>query len=98
MNGTAERTIVGSPRKGAPAQLRSVSWNEDGDSELDVPGTPRTPRTSTTPGKAVLFNPNYARFQGFRRDVVEVVAFMACCTASVVVYRRFGTACLSRLH
>lgn len=66
MNGTAERAIVGSPRKAAPAQLRSVSWNEDGDSELDVPGTPRTPRTSTTPGKAtrtVLFNLNCARFQ-----------------------------------
>jgi hypothetical protein len=56
MNGTAERAIVGSPRKAAPAQLRSISWNEDGgDNELDVPGTPRTPRTSTTPGKAVLY-------------------------------------------
>ncbi|KAJ9595952.1 hypothetical protein L9F63_012845, partial [Diploptera punctata] len=45
MNGT---TSTSSPRKPPPAQLRSVSWSED--SELDVPGTPRTPRTSTTPG------------------------------------------------
>ena len=53
MNGTPDRAM-GSPRKAPPAQLRSVAWNEDvGDSELDVPGTPRTPRTSTTPGKAV---------------------------------------------
>lgn len=34
-----------------PAPLRTVSWNEAvEESELDIPGTPRTPRTSTTPG------------------------------------------------
>ncbi|XP_046433401.1 GTP cyclohydrolase 1 isoform X1 [Neodiprion pinetum] len=34
-----------------PGPLRTVSWNENvEDSELDIPGTPRTPRTSTTPG------------------------------------------------
>ncbi|XP_033210501.1 GTP cyclohydrolase 1 [Belonocnema kinseyi] len=34
-----------------PAALRNVSWSENmEDSEIDVPGTPRTPRTSTTPG------------------------------------------------
>lgn len=56
MNGTTDRAME-SPRKAPPAQLRSVSWNEDvGDSELDVPGTPRTPRTSTTPGKQLTFS------------------------------------------
>ena len=34
-----------------PAPLRTVSWLDNvEDSNLDVPGTPRTPRTSTTPG------------------------------------------------
>jgi len=33
------------------ADLRTVSWSESLDeSELDVPGTPRGPRTTTTPG------------------------------------------------
>lgn len=34
-----------------PGPLRTVSWTENvEESNLDVPGTPRTPRTSTTPG------------------------------------------------
>lgn len=34
-----------------PGPLRNVSWSENVEaSELDIPGTPRTPRTSTTPG------------------------------------------------
>lgn len=34
-----------------PAALRNVSWSENvEDSEIEVPGSPRTPRTSTTPG------------------------------------------------
>ncbi|XP_012338754.2 saccharopine dehydrogenase-like oxidoreductase [Apis florea] len=34
-----------------PGPLRTVSWSENvEESNLDVPGTPRTPRTSTTPG------------------------------------------------
>lgn len=37
-------------KKGPPAKLRSVSWQENIEDDLEVPGTPRTPRTSTTPG------------------------------------------------
>lgn len=34
-----------------PGPLRAVSWSESVEEcNLDVPGTPRTPRTSTTPG------------------------------------------------
>lgn len=34
-----------------PAPLRTVSWSENvEETDLDIPGTPRTPRTSTTPG------------------------------------------------
>ncbi|XP_011135768.1 GTP cyclohydrolase 1 isoform X1 [Harpegnathos saltator] len=34
-----------------PGPLRTVSWSENvEETELDIPGTPRTPRTSTTPG------------------------------------------------
>lgn len=35
--------------KNAPEALKNVSWSA-ADSELEVPGTPITPRTSTTPG------------------------------------------------
>ncbi|KAH0948727.1 hypothetical protein HN011_010174 [Eciton burchellii] len=34
-----------------PVSLRTVSWSENiEETELDIPGTPRTPRTSTTKG------------------------------------------------
>lgn len=53
MNGTStiveEENKVVSMKK--PTPLRTVSWNENvGETDLDIPGTPRTPRTSTTPG------------------------------------------------
>jgi hypothetical protein len=36
-----------------PVSLRTVSWSENiEETELDIPGTPRTPRTSTTKGIA----------------------------------------------
>ena len=36
-----------------PLPLRAVSWNDTiEETDLDVPGTPRTPRTSTTKGTA----------------------------------------------
>lgn len=35
---------------------KQTSWQEDiTENDIDVPGTPRTPRTSTTPGKLFLF-------------------------------------------
>lgn len=38
-----------------PGPLRTVSWSENvEETELDIPGTPRTPRTSTTPGDTSL--------------------------------------------
>ena len=37
-----------------PLPLRAVSWSDNiEETDLDVPGTPRTPRTSTTKGTAV---------------------------------------------
>lgn len=34
-----------------PGPLRTVSWNETvSEGDFEIPGTPRTPRTSTTPG------------------------------------------------
>lgn len=37
----------------APLVSRSVSWTDNGD-DIEVPGTPKTPRTSTTPGNATV--------------------------------------------
>lgn len=43
-NGTAKGLL----RREHPTPLKMVSFRED---KFDVPGTPRTPRTSTTPGR-----------------------------------------------
>lgn len=44
MNGTTEI-------KDRPPRLRTVSWQEElSENDNDVPGTPKGPRTSTTPG------------------------------------------------
>lgn len=37
----------------APLVSRSVSWTDNGD-DIEVPGTPKTPRTSTTPGNTTI--------------------------------------------
>lgn len=51
MNGKVENHAVSLPKK-VPPPVRTVSWSENVSQEdLDVPGTPRTPRTSTTPGE-----------------------------------------------
>lgn len=40
-----------------PGPLRTVSWSENvEETDLDIPGTPRTPRTSTTPGSLAKVN------------------------------------------
>nr|CAD7406433.1 unnamed protein product [Timema cristinae] len=44
LNGGASPTTG----KKIPPKLRTVSWTEDVDNELEVAGIPRTPRTSTT--------------------------------------------------
>lgn len=49
MNGSAVE-VESEVRKCPPVKLRTVSWQEDVDTDLEIPGTPRTPRTSTTPG------------------------------------------------
>lgn len=37
-----------------PLPLRTVSWSDNiEETDLDVPGTPRTPRTSTTKGTVI---------------------------------------------
>lgn len=57
MNGSTiveeeEKTVMACKK---PGPLRTVSWNENvGETDLDIPGTPRTPRTSTTPGRTKL--------------------------------------------
>lgn len=48
-DGMDEKRSATNARKLGP--LRTVSWNENvEESDLEIPGTPRTPRTSTTPG------------------------------------------------
>lgn len=40
-----------------PAPLRTVSWNETvAAGDFEIPGTPKTPRTSTTPGTLRVIN------------------------------------------
>lgn len=51
LNGTAKGII----KREHPTPLRMVSFRED---KFDVPGTPRTPRTSTTPGIVFCFMTN----------------------------------------
>lgn len=53
MNGSStfveEESITKNCKK--PGPLRNVTWSENVDeTDLEVPGTPRTPRTSKTPG------------------------------------------------
>lgn len=43
-----ENNNFNNQKRFTPPSLRSVSWPLE--SELEVPGTPKTPRTSTTPG------------------------------------------------
>lgn len=38
----------------APLQNRTVSWSENTNDDIEIPGTPKTPRTSTTPGNFKL--------------------------------------------
>lgn len=47
-NGTAPKSFVCKYKK-TPEALKNFHIN-DAESELEVPGTPMTPRTSTTPG------------------------------------------------
>lgn len=48
VNGTAKGFI----NREHPTPLKMVAFRED---TFDVPGTPRTPRTSTTPGRLIFF-------------------------------------------
>lgn len=57
-NGSEKGSFV-SKYKITPEALKSFHMN-DAESELEVPGTPMTPRTSTTPG---LYNFNYQQLQ-----------------------------------
>lgn len=50
MNG--QNVIKGFIKRAHPAPLKMVAFKSD---SIDVPGTPRTPRTSTTPGKCFIF-------------------------------------------
>lgn len=48
LNGNA--VVAKAPRK-IPPPVRTISWSDNvSQEELEIPGTPRTPRTSTTPG------------------------------------------------
>lgn len=46
----AQKGSFVSKYKKAPENLKSFHMSADAESELEVPGTPMTPRTSTTPG------------------------------------------------
>ncbi|BES88608.1 GTP cyclohydrolase i [Nesidiocoris tenuis] len=48
MNGAKAEVQVSEVR---PGRIRTVSWQEEiSENEINVPGSPKTPRTSTTPG------------------------------------------------
>ncbi|KAK6618950.1 hypothetical protein RUM44_003331 [Polyplax serrata] len=50
MNEGSETRATSKARK-IPLSIRTIHWSESmNQDDLDVPGTPRTPRTSTTPG------------------------------------------------
>lgn len=52
MNEGNENHAISKARK-IPFSLRSLHWSESMNHEdIDVPNSPRTPRTSTTPGKS----------------------------------------------
>lgn len=55
MNGTTETVQEFVPaKKNMLPRLRTVSWQEEvGEADLEIPGTPKTPRTSTTPGRCL---------------------------------------------
>ncbi|KAL1123818.1 hypothetical protein AAG570_001589 [Ranatra chinensis] len=51
-NGEAEERDTTKPR---PPRIRTVSWQEEvAECDIEAPGTPKTPRTSTTPALASL--------------------------------------------
>lgn len=55
MNKENENHATSKARK-IPLSVRTISWSESmNQDDLEVPGTPRTPRTSTTPGKFIVF-------------------------------------------
>lgn len=52
--GSCVKKVPDNQKRFTPPSLRSVSWPLE--SELEVPGTPKTPRTSTTPGNRKRLN------------------------------------------
>ena len=65
MNGTTSKcaaivedeTKSQKPQQQRPGPLRTVSWNETiAEGDFEIPGTPKTPRTSTTPGIITYLN------------------------------------------
>lgn len=61
-NGISDGSII---KRTHPAPLKMVSFKGD---SFDVPGTPRTPRTSTTPGK-IHTESNYARIHSIQINI-----------------------------
>lgn len=59
-NGISDGSIM---KRIHPAPLKMVSFKDD---SFDVPGTPRTPRTSTTPGNETICSNIAANFALFR--------------------------------
>lgn len=52
-NGDACQCVERPRPKLAPLTTRTVSWSENTNDDIEIPGTPKTPRTSTTPGNNV---------------------------------------------
>lgn len=57
-------------RKPRPLQARTTSWSENCD-DIEVPGTPKTPRTSTTPGSFQFINITYSCIKR-RSNIFEI--------------------------
>lgn len=53
LSSNVQNGIKGFIKRTHPAPLKMVAFKGD---SIDVPGTPRTPRTSTTPGKCHRYN------------------------------------------
>lgn len=52
LSSNVQNGIKGFIKRTHPAPLKMVAFKDE---SIDVPGTPRTPRTSTTPGEHIIF-------------------------------------------
>jgi hypothetical protein len=87
-NGT---TSVEEMKKAAQAprvgELRTVSWSESLDEgDLEVPGTPKGPRTSTTPGTPYESRATFSKICHFSNPAIKV---LGACTFHLANFLTF---------